>query len=173
MKFLDPKETGLLVIDIQERIFPALDRGHQVVNQMVKAIKGAHILGLPLVVSEHVSEKLGPTLSIVQQALGDFTPFAKSTFSAAAAVTDLPTWILCGVETQVCVLQTAKELIARGTGVVILADAVTSRSVYDLSIGIAEARDVGARITCVETVLTEMVGDAAHPAFKEILQVIK
>ena len=82
-------------------------------------------------------------------------------------------WVLAGIEAHVCVLQTAKDLLEQGKQVVVLNDAISSRSIYDFSTAIAEMRDCGARISSTETVLFELLRDSKAAEFKEISQLIK
>ena len=82
-------------------------------------------------------------------------------------------WIVAGIEAHICVLQTAKSLLKAQKQVVVLNDAISSRSIYDFSTAIAEMRDAGVRVTCSETVLFELLKDAKHPQFKAISELIK
>lgn len=82
-------------------------------------------------------------------------------------------WVLIGIEAHVCVLQTAKDLIAEGKQVVVLNDAIGSRSIYDFSTAIAEMRDCGVRITSTETILFELLRNSQAAEFKAMSQLIK
>lgn len=179
---LSREQTALLVIDMQERMFAAVDRGQEVLQTILKTIKGFHLLHRPIYVSEQYPQGLGPTIDSVQQALGgSYQPLVKTTFSCmdeeevAQFLLSLPIqqWVLVGIEAHVCVLQTAKGLINAGRQVVVLNDAMTSRSIYDFSTAIAEMRDGGIRISCVETVLFELLKDSKAPEFKQISQLVK
>ena len=178
-----PRErTGILLIDVQEKLYPHLDRAAEVVATMQKALKGFQILRLPIVVTEQYPEGLGPTVPVLRQCLGDQQQYwSKTSFSCLgeAALREyllaLPIdhWIVLGAEAHVCVLQTVKELKAAHKEVVILNDAITSRSVYNFSTAIAEMRDVGVRISSTEAVLCELVKDSRSPEFKRISLLIK
>ncbi len=175
-------QTILLVVDMQEKMFAAVDRGPDILHTMCKLIKGFQILKLPILVSEQYPEGLGPTVPPLQTLLGEnYSPWVKSTFSClndqtfADYVVASPylQWVVVGIEAHVCVLQTVKGLLKLGKQVTVLNDAITSRSIYDFSTAIAEMRDAGARISCSETVLFELLQDSKHPQFKEISQLIK
>lgn len=180
---LDRQRAGLLVIDVQEALVACVDRAVEVVQTLCAAIQGCQILGLPIVVTEQYPKGLGPTTMAVQAAMGeDFpVPFVKTTFSCLAdprikeAVLSMPVdqWILTGFEAHICVLQTAKDLLKEKKSVIVLNDAITSRSVFDFSTAIAELRDLGVRVTCTEAVLFELLGSSQAPEFKAISNLVK
>lgn len=179
---LDRKRTGLMVIDVQDRLFSLVERQCDVMHGIELVIKGFKIMGLPIVVTEQYPEKMGMTIEALRKVLGDsYHPVSKRTFSCLGEeglnqkILSLPVdqWVLVGIETHVCILQTAKALLRAGKEVVVLNDCITSRSIYDYSTAIAEMRDEGVRITSVETVLFELLQDSRIPEFKEISQLIK
>lgn len=177
-----PSQTVLLIVDMQEKIFASVDRGSDVLCTLCKLVKGFQILNLPILLSEQYPQGLGPTVPTLQNMLGDaYRPWIKSTFSCLDDANffnhfiSLPyqQWIVAGIEAHICVLQTVKGLLKAGKQVAILNDAITSRSIYDFSTAIAEMRDAGARISCSETVLFELLKDSKHPQFKLISDLIK
>jgi nicotinamidase-related amidase len=173
---LDSKKAGLLVIDVQEKLLEKVERPTEVVQKILQVIRGCQILDLPIVVTEQYPKGLGSTVCGIKATLGDkFAPIAKTSFSCVQAVTALPItqWILVGIEAHVCVLQTAKDLLKKGNQVIVLNDAISSRSIFDYSTAIAELRDCGARISSVETVLFELMGDASRPEFKQVIELIR
>lgn len=179
---LQESQTSLLIIDMQEKLFPTVDRGIDVLNTLCKIVRGFQILNLPVVVSEQYPQGLGSTIEPLQESLSSsYTPWVKSTFSCmddpkfSEFVLSSPRqqWIVAGIEAHICVLQTVRGLINAGKEVVVLNDAITSRSIYDFSTAIAEMRDAGARISCGETVLFELLKDSKHPQFKAISNLIK
>src|SRR5258706_14580398 len=112
-------KAGLVVVDIQERLLPAIFEHERLVQTTVRLIKGAVALGLPLSATKQYPKGLGPTASEVAAAIPDFSPIEKLAFSACGAkgfvaqlkkkkVSDV---ILCGMETQVCILQTCLDLL--------------------------------------------------------------
>lgn len=195
---LDRKRTALLVIDVQDRLFQLVERSCEILLNIQKVIKGFQILNLPIVVSEQYPKGLGPTIATLKTVLHDQQKYLpKTTFSClkdpflkdhilnlettinnnASTVTQfnqkVDQWVLTGIEAHVCVLQTVKDLLKMGKEVVILNDAISSRSLYDFSTAIAEMRDCGARISCSEAVLFELLNDSQSEEFKAISHLIK
>lgn len=182
MTFLQKGKTALWLVDVQEGLFPSIDRKDEVLDNICFFLKAASILRLPLVVTEQYPKGLGSTLNTILEFLPKNQPrFAKTAFSGyhdaeirkTVDAIEASFWILIGIETHICMLQTAKDLIAAGKQVVVLNDATSSRSLYDYSTGIAELRDAGVRVSNTETVLYELVRDAASSDFKELLPLIK
>jgi nicotinamidase-related amidase len=179
---LQAEQTGLLIVDMQEKIFATVDRGTDILNTICKLVKGFQILDLPIFLSEQYPQGLGVTVEPLQGLLGNaYRPWIKSTFSCLDnldffnMIISLPhtQWIVVGIEAHICVLQTIKGLLKAGMQVAVLNDAITSRSIYDFSTAIAEMRDAGARVSCSETVLFELIKDSKHPKFKSISDLIK
>lgn len=175
-------KTGLLVVDVQERVLAAMDRGPEVLQTILKVVQGFQTLNIPIYISEQYPQGLGSTVEPLKNVLGEvYRPWIKSTFSCmddcslSHHLLSLPIqqWVLIGIEAHVCVLQTAKGLLNAGKQVVVLNDAITSRSIYNYSTAIAEMRDAGVRISCMETILFELVRDSKAPEFKKISQLIK
>lgn len=180
--FLTPGSTGLIAIDIQDKLLAHIERPCEVMDALKNAVKGFSSLNMPLLVTEQVPEKLGSTTQTLAALLPKETPiFSKSSFSCLGnpyfkeMILSLPVknWVLCGLESHICVLQTAKALIGLGKGVVVLNDAISSRSIFDYSTAIAEMRDMGVRISSVETILFELIGDAEAAKFKVISEIVK
>lgn len=179
---LERKKTALLVIDVQDKLFNQVERSCEVMLTMQKVIKGFQILNLPVLVSEQYPKGLGPTIATLKTTLRDNQAYlSKTTFSCLKdpiikemiQKLNINQWVLVGIEAHVCVLQTAKDLLRMGKEVVVLNDAISSRSLYDFSTAIAEMRDCGARISSAETILFELLGDSQADEFKEMSQLIK
>lgn len=179
---LEPSQTVLLIVDMQDKVFANVDRGIEILNTISRVIHGFQILQIPIVLSEQYPQGLGQTLKHIQGLLRDnYQPMKKTAFSCIDDphfidfVKKIPyrQWIVVGIEAHICVLQTVKGLLKEGKEVAVLNDAITSRSIYDFSTAIAEMRDAGARITSAETVLFELVKNSEHPQFKAISNLIK
>ena len=180
---LKRNDTALMVIDVQDKLFNKVEHSCEVLQSIQKVIKGFQILQRPILVTEQYPEALGPTIATIKACLeDDQVYFSKTCFSGLknSAIREhvqeqssLQQWILCGIEAHVCVLQTARDLIAKGKEVVVLNDAISSRSIFDYSTAIAELRDMGARVSSVEIVLFELMEDSKIPEFKAISQLIK
>lgn len=179
---LSKDQTALIIVDVQEKLMPYQDRSAEVLNAIHIVTKAFKILGLPIIVTEQYPQGLGSTVPGLKSLLGDEQIFfAKTTFSClktdaiqeAIAKTNAQNWVVIGIESHVCVLQTAKDLVKQGKDVVVLNDATTSRSIYNFSTAIAEMKDIGVRISCTETVLFELMEDSKALEFKKISQLIK
>lgn len=183
MKYrLTPKDTGLLVVDVQEKLIKLVDRSAEVLHNVQKVIKGFQILKIPIVVTEQYPEGLGQTVPALKSYLSEQQSYLpKTTFSCLGNATirnemlaiPVENWVLIGIEAHICVLQSAKDLIKAGKNVIVLNDAITSRFIFDFSTAIAEMRDLGARITSSETIFFELLEDSKNPQFKAISQLIK
>ena len=179
---LNPSQTILLIVDMQEKIFNTIDRGADILQTICKLIRGFQILELPILISEQYPQGLGETILPLKQSLGHlYQPWIKTSFSCLDNpnffnhLISVPQnqWIVVGIEAHICILQTVKSLLQAGKQVTVLNDAISSRSIYDFSTAIAEMRDAGARISCVETILFELIKDSNHSKFKSISDLIK
>ncbi|PJD98308.1 MAG: isochorismatase [Parachlamydia sp.] len=179
---LERDHTGLLIIDVQEKLFPYVERSCEVLHAIMQVVEGFKIFKLPIFLTEQYPAGLGPTVAKLKNVLPPQQPTCEKTaFSAALAPAFLQfgethqinQWILVGIEAHVCVLQTAKDLLLDGKQVVVLNDAISSRSIYNFSTAIAEMRDCGARISSVETILFELLDNSQAPEFKQISQLVK
>jgi len=179
---LKREKTGLLVVDVQEKLIQHEDRSVEVLQAIQKMIKGFQILNLPIVVTEQYPQGLGSTVPGLKCLLGDKQQYlTKTTFSCledpilkkTLKAMSIQQWVVVGIEAHVCVLQSAKDLLENGYDVVVLNDAITSRSIYDFSTAIAEMRDSGIRISSSETVLFELLVSSSVPEFKKISQLLK
>ena len=172
----------LLIVDVQEKVFRAVDRQMDVLHTMQTLIKGMQLMHLPIYISEQYPTGLGPTVQGIRELLtNDVMIFSKRTFSCwkTQAIRDMivksgiTQWILVGIETHVCILQTAKDLKKNNFDVVVLNDAVSSRSLYDYSTAISELKEDGIRVSSVETVLFELMETSEAPEFKAFSELLK
>lgn len=178
---LKPETTGLLIIDIQEKINAVMKYRERVVENTVKLIRGFQILQRPIFITEQYRKGLGPTEAAILNALSLPVIVEKSSFSCCGAPPlmeqiqrqAVQQLVLCGIETHVCVLQTALDLVADGFQVHLVADAVSSRKEMDQQLAIDRMRQAGVIITSVEMALFELLVQAGTPEFKQISQLIK
>ncbi len=180
---LTPEESLLLVVDVQERLFAAMDPEHR--EDVARNIKilatAAKRLGLPLLVSEQYPKGLGHTLPEIKEALGGVAPIEKVAFSCCGAegfaerLTAAGTRriILTGIEAHVCVLLTALDLLEAGYTVHVVSDAVCSRSRENWRIALDQLRQAGAIVTSTETVLFQLLGRADTDDFKALQPLVK
>jgi nicotinamidase-related amidase len=174
-------KAGLLVMDVQERLLPAIFEHQRVVQNTVRLIQGAAILRVPIFATEQYRKGLGPTVSEVAAAIPGFAPIEKLAFSACGAAGFIPALrkkrvsepILCGIEAHVCVSQTCLDLLDRGFRVFVAADAVSSRTQENYRFGLDRMRAAGAVIVSTEMVLFELLERAGTDEFKQILALVK
>ena len=179
---LTPSVGRLIVVDLQIGLLPHMDGANELAARAALLIRGAQALGVEVRASEQAPDKLGQAGDAVLEALqaADVTPAAKRNFGAAAAVrlTEAETdgrhqAVLCGVETHVCVAQTALELMSAGYAVSVAADACGSRRRFDHEIALQRLSAEGATVTTAEAVLFEWCRTAEHPAFRTLRDLVK
>lgn len=188
---LSKDQAILVVVDVQSRLLPSIDEADAAVEQMIRLIRGFRIVGAPILVTEQYPKGIGATDERIRTAIeaGDpitkaahpFEPIEKMSFSCmlddpfrhALAAAGRRQVVLCGIEAHVCVYQTAMHLLEHGYHVEIVADAVSSRSPDNRAIAVARMRDEGAKITCVETAIFEMLEYCGSDPFKAWVKVIK
>lgn len=173
--------TILVVVDVQGKLAQLMHEKERFFDNLQKIIKGAQVLGIPILVTEQIPEKLGPTIPEIAHLLPDVRPIRKITFSCggsdeftqALAAAGRRQVLLTGMETHVCVYQTALDLLASGYEVHIVTDAVASRRAENKHVGLERIRAAGAIPTSTEMALFELLRVAEGPQFKEIIQIIK
>jgi nicotinamidase-related amidase len=178
---LTREEAALLVVDIQERLAPAMKHREAVIRNVLHLIEAARLMDLPIVVTEQYPKGLGHTVEEVREALPLHINVEKTSFSCcgeprfleAVEATGRRKLIVAGMETHVCVLQSAVDLMRAGYGVHVAADAVCSRFKQNYQLGIGYMRDAGAVITSTETVLFQLLQRAGTEEFKTISKRIK
>jgi nicotinamidase-related amidase len=175
-------EVGLVVVDVQEAFRPVIDGFDEVVRNCRILVEGFGILGAPVLVSEQYPKGLGHTVPEIAEALPPGTPVVeKLRFSAigvedfddALQATGLRRWVVCGVETHVCVNQTVHDLLARGHEVHLAVDAVSSRAAGNAAAGIDKCVAAGAVRTSAEACLFEILEVAGTPEFKAISKLVR
>jgi nicotinamidase-related amidase len=173
MALLDRDRAALVVVDVQEGFRP-YESFAGVVAAAAKLIAAARLLGVPALVSEQYPKGLGH--SAPELGLGDEPRIEKSVFSAARAdgfdLQGRDQAIVCGIETHVCVSQTAHDLLGKGVEVHIPADAVGSRHTIDYERGLERLERAGAVVGTVEAALFELLERAGTPEFKEVQRLI-
>jgi len=173
--------AGLVVVDVQQRLLPAIFEKERVVQNVLRLIQGAAILKVPVLATEQYPKGLGPTVPEVATAIPGFAPMEKLAFSACGAagfVTALEERkvseaILCGIEAHVCVSQTCLDLLEQGASVFVAADAVSSRTPENYRSGLDRMRAAGAVIISTEAALFELLGRAGTEEFKQVLALVK
>ena len=175
-------DAGLIIIDVQDAFAPVIDGFDEVVANCGLLAEGFGVMGRPVIVTEQYPPGLGHTVAARAERLPDGTPvIEKPRFSACGVegfeeaydATRCNTWVVCGVESHVCVNQTVHDLRSRGASVHVVADAVSSRTPANRQAGLDKAAQAGAYLTSSEMVLFEMHGQAGGPEFKAISAMVK
>ena len=176
---LTPGDTALLVIDVQEKLVPKIAGADAVVRNTAFLIDACKVLGVPVLATEQYPKGLGPTVPELAARLPANRP-EKLAFSSCAvpAVVDSfragrPKALLAGIETHVCVMQTALDLLAMGIRVFLPVDALGSRYRIDHDTAIQRMREAGAVLVTSEMAVFELTGVAGTPQFKEISRLVQ
>ena len=178
---LKMKSTVLLLVDVQGKLAHMVHEKERLFDNLQKLIKGIQVLGIPVLWVEQNPVGLGPTIPEVADLLPDSTPISKMSFSSCRnhrflqALKELKRnqVLIAGIETHICVYQTAADLVDMGVAVQVVTDAVSSRTAGNEAIGLQRMRDAGVNWTSVETALFELLGVAEGDAFKGILKIVK
>jgi nicotinamidase-related amidase len=174
-------ETAALVVDIQERLFPVMWEKEKLLKNCQTLIAGLHQLNVPVVVTQQYTKGLGDTVEGIKSVMLDFQYIEKRDFSCCdePGVTarlnshHVKNIILCGIESHVCVLQTAIDFKEQGFNPVVVADCVSSRTPENIVIAKERFRHEGIMITSVESILFELTRSSASPDFKAISALVK
>jgi nicotinamidase-related amidase len=185
MHRLDPRSSVLLVVDVQERLAsamppPAVER---LVASTLLLLEGARLLGVPVLASEQYPKGLGPTIPALGEKLRAMgvAPVDKITFDACEepriarqlASLSARSVVVAGMETHICVFQTARELARRGHQVHVVADAVASRREENRALGLSLCERAGALVMPAETVVFDWLGRAGTEQFKAISKLVR
>jgi nicotinamidase-related amidase len=175
---LSAERSVVLLIDLQQRLMPVIHDGDAVVSRTARLADAARLLDVPVLATEQYPEGLG--LTVGPLAGYPRATLAKTAFSAAAApgFQDLlPAGtreiVIAGVETHVCVLQTALELVGSRHRVILAADAAGSRDPADHQAAVDRARQHGVEVVTTEMVLFEWLRDASHPSFRAVHKLLR
>jgi len=171
----------LVVIDVQEKLLPFIYEKELVVRNTLKLIEFAKTLNIPIVWTEQYPGGLGQTVEPIRKALSGYTPIEKVTFSCfgvegfrgSLRAHHARTLILTGIETHVCVMQTALDGLDAGYRVCVVRDAVSSRTPENKQVGIERVRDSGGVITSTEGIMFEILERAGTPEFKSVAPLLK
>jgi nicotinamidase-related amidase len=173
--------SALVIVDMQERLLPAIHEGDALLTRIRFLLDAARTLSVPVLVTEQYPKGLGPTVAGVRDALAAFDPVEKTEFSCAAvpvfrdrlAALRRNQVVIAGIETHVCVGQTALELAAAGLDVFVASDATGSRRPSDREAALARMRGCGVTVTTSEAVAFEWLRRAGTPEFKAVSTFLK
>lgn len=180
---LEPEQCALVVIDIQEKLLPPIFQKEQLVRNTQLLIRLAGILKIPIILTTHYSKGLGNTVPELASLLPETRAIEKLAFSCfgsevfCATLKRLPgnrnTVVLCGMESHICVAQTALAALREGYLVHVASDAVSSRTRWNWKVGLERMRDAGAVISSTEMVIYETLRLSGTSSFKDMLQYLK
>ena len=177
-------ETGnccLAVVDVQGKLAQLMHEKELLFKNIQILIKAAKILNIPALWCQQVPDSLGPTIPEIAELLTGIEPINKSSFSCCGDdqfnlrlnQLNRNQILICGIETHICIYQTAMDLFRKGYQVSVIADAVSSRSMENKEIALQRIAAEGMKICSVEMALFELLKSAEHPGFKEIARLIK
>jgi nicotinamidase-related amidase len=180
-RMLRPEDCALAVIDIQEKLLPPIFEKERLVRNAQLLVRLADILSLPVVVSTQYEKGLGKTVEI-SSLLPETKPVDKLEFgcfgngeycSAVGKLANRTTLLLCGMESHICVTQTALGALNQGLNVHVATDAVSSRTELNWKLGLNRMQAAGAVLSSTEMMIYELLGKSGTPAFKEMLKHLK
>jgi nicotinamidase-related amidase len=185
---IERERAALLVVDVQEKLWAVMDATERaaVARNLGILVGAAHLLRMPVIVSEQYRKGLGPTIPEVEAAVAvpglalhrlEKTCFSCAEAPAFDAIKDLlwtkASWIVAGMETHICVYQTARDLVARGVKVHVPADAVISRTAANRAIGLGLIERAGGVVTSTETVVFDALVRAGSEEFRAISRLVR
>lgn len=178
---LSAEDTLVLIIDVQDKLVSALEK-NIIVNNTKKIAEAAKLLNIPVLLTEQYPKGLGNTVSEVRSVLPENTEVVEKTYFNALLEDGFLNKIksfkkkqilISGIETHICVYQTASALVDAGFEVYVVKDACASRNKYEFKQGIEAMKANGVKISCVEIALFEWLRGAKNPKFKEVQALIK
>jgi nicotinamidase-related amidase len=180
MRIIKENTTGL-IIDIQERLFPAMHEKEILLKNTLILIRGLIELKLPLLITQQYTKGLGETLSEIKSVIPEFSFIEKHDFSCCDEVVvteklkvlEAKNIIICGIESHVCVLQTAVDLKKEGFNPIVVMDCVSSRTKENIEMAKERFRHEGIMMTSYESILFELTRSSAAREFKAISKLVK
>ena len=174
-------QTILLVVDVQGKLASLMWERDRIFHRIQTLIRAAQILQIPVICTEQAPQKIGRTIPEIARLFLDFQPIEKLSFSCWAnpefvqALNNLrrKQILIVGIETHVCVYQTAVDLKTADFEVMVVADAVSSRSLPNTQLALERMKELGIGITGTEMIICELLRTAEHKNFREIMGLIK
>ena len=178
---INREDTLFVVIDFQEKLMPVMHNKELLEDKVCRLAEGMKVLGIPHIVTQQYTRGIGETIPSVAEAIGEFEPIDKTSFScmgneefarqlAAAGKKNI---VICGIEAHICVLQTVEDLLKEGYKVYVAVDAMSSRVANDYLWAAERMETDGAIVTTYEAILYEVLGDAKADGFKAISKIVK
>ena len=181
---LSNEASQLLIVDVQERLAPAMSDPNGVIANCTRLVESARLLGVPITISEQYPKGIGPTIAAILDATQGTAPiFEKMTFSCiqdellgphlVQTGKTRPQIVICGIEAHVCVLQSALDLVQDGFKVFVVVDAISSRSALSLEIAMRRLEQAGISLVTTEMVIFEWLMRAGTSEFKQLMRLVK
>lgn len=177
---LNIQDTALVMVDLQEKLINVMYNKASLVKNCSILVQAANVLNIPIVNCRQYPKALGDTIAFLKQYLGDeyydkftFDSTGSQEFTDKLASLNKKNILLAGIESHICVYQTAKSLIQSGYNVALICDAVSSRSQENKHIAIDAMAQKGVELYSTEMALFELLKTSKHPSFKEISKLVK
>lgn len=178
---LSKENTALIVVDVQEKLLPYVTDKEKVVENLRMLIRFADIMGIPIILTEHYPKGLGRTVPEIKEVLKNYEPIEKVIFSCFGSQTfksrlkelGVKTLMMAGIESHICIEQTALDAMDSGFEVHVIADAISSRTPGNWELGVEKMRQFGAVISSTEMAMYEIMERADTKEFKEVLKLVK
>lgn len=178
---LKRQACGLVVIDVQGKLARLVDNSESMVQALCTLIRGVTLLELPIIWVEQNPAKLGSTIPEVSSLLSNYQPLSKMTFNAlgseeissAIKKTGCQQWLVCGIESHICVYQTVMAMTDSGYEVEVIEDAVSSRNPAHKTLALERFRQHGLQVSCVEMAMYELLQTADSDVFRSFLALIR
>jgi nicotinamidase-related amidase len=179
---LSPERTAVVVVDLQEKLLPAIADRERILRNGVLLLRLADVLALPVVLTTQYRRGLGPTVPQVLEAATGVTPVDKMSFGCfgspefldrLAALGGRDQLVVAGIESHICVAQTVLGALERGYAVHVMSDAVGSRTEENRAVGISRMERAGALVSSTEMAIYELLGRSDAAAFKKMLPLLK
>lgn len=173
--------TVMVLVDVQGKLSQLMYEKEKMFSAVSAMIKSMQILEVPIIWMEQIPEKLGKTTPEIAECIQENAPIAKSSFSCCGEPAFMEAFkktgrtqvLLAGIETHICVFQTAYDLINKGYQVQVAADCVSSRTRENKDVGLQRIIQTGGRITSLEMAIFELLGKAEGEEFKQVVKLIK
>ncbi|MFC1825404.1 hydrolase [Thermodesulfobacteriota bacterium] len=181
MKLIDRENTGLLVVDAQEKLMPVMGQKQRVVDNIIRLLHLSKIFNMPVILTEHYVKWLGPTLPEIVESLPVYEPIQKMHFNCCdmdpfnerLESGNYKNILVTGVESHICIFQTCVSMLERGYTVHVPRDAVDSRTDENWRVGLDLMKEAGASITSTETLIYQILKKAGTKEFKKMLKIMR
>jgi len=178
---IESNKTQVLIVDIQEKLFPHMDKQKQLFSKIIKLIQGLKLFKIPFILNEQYPKGIGNTIAPIKELLIKEKTYEKTSFSCCKNLTTMEKIrdnnkkfvIVFGIEAHVCVMQSVLDLLENNFIPILVTDCISSRNPYDKKIAIKRMENAGAILATYESILFELCSDAKNDVFKDISKIVK